>query len=302
MTIKLTDIPNLLRPGLNAIVQPAKAYVGQYNELFETRSSDKSEEYITEVKPLGLARIRAEGAATMSDDMSQTFTTTAINRYVAIYFGITRNAVMDNLYKSQFPQQAKSLKDSLIITKETLAASVFNNATSSSFLMGDGQPLLSTAHVTAVGTYSNTFAVQVDLSQVALQDAIVAAQGLVDAAGVLRSYVPVKLAVPRNNQFAAKRIMGSQFDPNTANNSVNPLYNRGDYLPQGYCVNQYFTDQNAWYVLTDAPEGFIQFQREEVTTDMNIDFTTQTVLALAQERYSFVVGNPRAIVGSTGST
>lgn len=300
--ITVTQIASLLRPGLAGIVTPAETYEDQWSEIFTTRSSDKEREIIVEVKPLGLAQLKAEGAGVAMDSMNQSYTTTFVNRYVALGFVITRQAIMDNLYKEKFKANAEGLRDSLKITKEILGASVLNNGFDTNFPIGDAQPLFSASHPIqgGPGLVANTFAVQADLSQASLQDALTTVQAFRDPAGLLRQYKPEKLIVPRNLQFTAEKILGSEYQPDTANNTINPIKSMKS-VPQGYRVNQYLTNQRAWFLMTNAPEGFIYFNREPVTTDSYVDFSTQNAMFQGFERYSFGVANFRAAFGSSGS-
>lgn len=300
--ITVTQIASMLRPGLAGIVQPAAAYDPQWTEIFTRRSSDKEREIILEVKPLGLAQLKSEGASVAFDSMHQTYTTTFVNRYVALGFIITRQAIMDNLYKEKFKANAEGLRDSLRITKEILASSVLNNGFDSNFPLGDGKALFATDHPISggPGIVANTFSVQADLSQASLQDAYNAVEAFRDPAGLLRQYRVKKMVVHRNNRWVAERLLGSEYVPDSGNNAINPLKST-KAVPEGYKVNQYLTNTKAWFLLTDAPEGFIYFDRESVTTDSYVDFATQNAMFQGFERYSFGVANFRAGFGSSGS-
>lgn len=300
--INITAIPALLRPGLAAIVTTGNQYPDQWTEIFTKHTSDKEREIEMEVKSLGLAQLKQEAASLAYGSMNQTYTTTYINRYVAIGFIITRQAIMDNLYKSQFPMQAESLKRSLKQTKEILGASVLNNGFDTNYPIGDGKPVFSTTHPISggPGVVANTFSVQADLSEASLQDALIAVQKFRDAAGLLENNKPTKMIVPAELQFTADRILESQFRTGTANNDVNAVYNM-NAVPMGYRVNQYLTDSNAWFLMTDAQNGFKYYEREGVAVDTYVDFDTKNVKASAIERYSFGVTNFRAAFGSSGA-
>ena len=196
MAINTTAIRDLLRPGLAAVFGDYPMYPGMWSEIFEKHTSDKAVEIEVEVKLLGLAQIKAEGASTAYGEMGQRFVTNYVNRYTSIGFIITRQAIKDNLYQSSFPLQAKALRQSMEQTKEVLGASVLNNGFSSNFPIGDGQPLFSTAHPIDNGTVANTFTVQADLNETSLQDAIVGVQRFRDAAD---GYPPAPVAVPRRH-------------------------------------------------------------------------------------------------------
>jgi phage major head subunit gpT-like protein len=276
-------------------------YPGQWSEIFERQTSDKAVEIEVEVKLLGLAAIKAEAAATQYQDMGQRYVTNYVHRYVSVGFIITRQAMKDNLYQSRFPLQAKALRNSMMQTKEVQGASVLNNGFSASFPIGDGQPLFSTAHPIDTGTVSNTFTVQADLNETSLQDAIVAVQRFKDAAGLRVMTKPTKLVLPTELQWTGARLLNSQFRTGTANNDVNAIYNTSA-VPQGYVVNQFLTDTNAWFLLTDAPNGFKYYEREALETDTYEDFDTKNVKASAIERYSFGCSNFRAGFGSSGAS
>lgn len=302
MTINIQSIADLLRPGLAAIVTPHQTYEDQWTEIFDTHTSDKEREIEIEVKSLGLAQIKAAGASVAYDDMYQTYRTTYVNRYVAIGFIITQQAMEDNLYKSQFPMQAQALKRSLKVTKEILGASVLNNGFDTNFPIGDGQPVFSTAHPIqgGPGVLANTFTTQASLSEASLEEMIIGVQRFRDAAGILEANKPKKLIVPPQLQFVADRILKSQFRVGTANNDINAMYNMSA-IPEGYKVNQYLTDTDSYFLLTDAQNGFKYYNRKPVQTSMYVDFDTDNIKAKAVERYSFGITNPRAAFGSSGA-
>ena len=301
MTINTGAIQSLLRPGLAAVFGDYEMYPSQWTEIFEKHTSDKAVEIDVETKLLGLAAIRQEGAGTQFQDMGQRFITTYVHKYTSIGFIITRQAMKDNLYQSRFPQQAKALKNSMAQTKEVLGASILNNGFSSSYPIGDGQSVFSTAHPIDTGTYANTFTTQADLNETSLQDAIVAIQQFKDQAGLIVMTKPEKLIVPPQLQWQANRLLNSQFRTGTANNDISAVYNVSA-IPEGYRVNQFMTDTNAWFILTDADNGFKYYDRESLETSVFTDFSTDNLMAKAVERFSFGISNPRAGFGSQGST
>ncbi len=301
MAINTTAIRDLLRPGLAAVFGDYPMYPAQWAEIFEKHTSDKAVEIEVEVKLLGLAQLKAEGAATNYGEMGQRYVTNYVNKYVSTGFIITRQAVMDNLYKSSFPMQAKALKDSMMQTKEVLGASVLNNGFSSSFPIGDGQPVFSTAHPIDGGTVANTFTVQADLNETSLETAIVGIQTFKDAAGLTVMTKPTKLIVPPQLQWTADRLLQSQFRTGTANNDINAVYNTSA-VPQGYRVNMFLTDTNSWFLMTDCSNGFKYYEREALETDVYTDFDTSNLKAKALERYSFGCSNFRGGWGSQGAT
>jgi phage major head subunit gpT-like protein len=301
MAINTTAIRDLLRPGLAAVFGDYPMYPGQWSEIFEKHTSDKAVEIEVEVKLLGLAQIKAEGATTAYGEMGQRYVTNYVNRYTSIGFIITRQAIKDNLYQSSFPLQAKALRQSMEQTKEVLGASVLNNGFSANFPIGDGQPLYSTAHPIDNGTVANTFTVQADLNETSLQDAIVGVQRFRDAAGLRIMTKPTKLIVPAELQWTATRLLQSQFRVDTANNDISAIYNNSA-VPQGHRVNMFLTDTNSWYLQTDAPNGFKYYEREALETDVYTDFDTDNLKAKAIERYSFGVSTFRAGWGSQGAS
>ena len=301
MTINTTAISNLLRPGLASVFGDYDMYPSQWSEIFERHTSDKSVVIEVEVKLLGLAAIKQEGAATEYQDMGQRNVTNYVNRYVSVGFIITRQAIKDNLYQSRFPLQAKALKNSMAQTKEILLISVLNNGFDSNFPIGDGQPLFSTAHPIDGGTVANTFTTQADLNETSLEQAINGVQRFRDLAGLKVMTQPTKLIVPTELQWTADRILQSQFRTNTANNDISALYNTSA-VPQGYRVNQFLTDTNGWFLLTNADNGFKYYEREALETDVYTDFDTDNMKAKALERYSGGVSNFRAAWGSQGAS
>jgi len=300
MAINTTAIANLLRPGLAAVFGDYPSYPSQWSEIFETYDSDKAVEIEVEMKMLGLAQIRAEGSPTASDSMGQRFTTSYVHKYVALSFSITRQAIKDNLYKTKFPLMVRALKKSMAQTKEILGASVLNNGFSAAFPIGDGQPLFSTMHPIDTGVVPNTPAVAADLNEASLESAIITIQQFKDQAGLIVMTKPEKLVVPPQGQFVSERLLASAFRTSTNINDVSAIYNVSA-VPQGYRVNQFLTTPNAWFLLTDAMDGFKHYIRESIETDVYADFSTDNLLAKAVERYSFGVSNFRAAYGSPGT-
>lgn len=301
--INIAQIQSLLRPGLAAVFGSYPQYPSQWSEIFDVYESDKAVEIEVEMKFLGLAQIRPEGSPTAMDSMGQRIITNYNHKYVSLGFQITRQALMDNLYKTKFPMMAKALRDSLAQTKEILGASILNNGFNASYPIGDGQPLFSTAHPIDGGTFANTPAVAADLNEASLESAIIAIQQFRNQAGLIVQTKPKKLVVGPQNQFVSERLLASAFRTNTANNDISAIYNISA-IPEGYRVNQFIQPAgtaNPWYVLTDAPDGFKHYIREKIETDIYCDFSTDNLLAKAVERYSFGVSNPRAAYGSPGA-
>lgn len=302
MAVNLADEAQLLRPGLAAVFGNYDKYPSQWSEIFETHKSDKQVEIEVEMKFLGLAQLRAEGAATAMDNMGQRIVTNYNHKAIALGFTITRMAMLDNLYKNRFPMMARALKDSLAQTKEILGASILNNGFSGSYPIGDGQPLFSVSHPIDGGTYANTPSVNSDLNEASLEQACIGVQQFKDQAGLIVMTKTKKLIVGVQNQFVADRLLESSFRTNTANNDISAVYNVQS-VPMGYRTNQFITQVsggNAWYLLTDAPDGLKHYVREEAETDVYCDFSTDNLQCKAMERYSFGVSNARSVWGNHG--
>jgi hypothetical protein len=300
MPINTSSIQALLRPGLADVFGDYPQWPSQWTEIFERHTSDMAVEIDVEVKLLGLAQIKAEGASISYDSMGQRYVTNYYHRNVGIGFIITKNAMRDNLYKAQFPLQAKALKNSMMQTKETLGAAVLNNGFDTNFPIGDGQPVFSISHPIDGGVVANTFSVQADLNETSLEDAINGVQRFRDQAGLKCNIKQKKLIVPTELQWTASRLLNSQFRTDTANNDISAIYN-SDAVPQGYRVNLYLTDTNSWFLMTDADAGFKYYQRDPLETDVYQDFDTSNLKAKAEERYSFGASNFRAGWGSQGA-
>lgn len=296
MAINTTAIANLLRPGLAAVFGDYPAYPSQWSEIFETYESDKAVEIEVEMKLLGLAQIRAEGAPTAVDTMGQRIVTSYVHKYVALSFNITRQAIKDNLYKTKFPLMVRALKKSMAQTKEILGASVLNNGFSTSYPIGDGKPLFSTTHPIDGGVVANASGTAYDLNESSLESAIVTIQQFKDQAGLIVQTKPEKMILPPQLQFVGDRLLGSTFRTNTANNDISAIHNLSS-VPQGYRVNQFLTSSVAWFLLTDAPDSFKHYVCEAIETDVYADFSTDNLLAKAVERYSFGVSNFRGGYG-----
>ena len=293
------NIPNALKAGLAAMAGAYPAYPAQYTEVFDIYTSDKNQEVEIEMKFTGLAQIKPEGSPIAVDSMGQRILTTYVHRNVGISFQITQEAIQDNLYKTRFPMQSKSLLDSMQQAKETLGMSVLNNGFNAAFPLGDGQPFFSTAHPIDGGTFANTPSVQTDLNEASLESAVIAIQQFRNQAGLIVMTKPRKLVVSVQNQFVAQRLLGSNFRTDTANNDESAIYSM-TVIPQGARVNQFLTIPGFWGILTDAPDGMKHYERTPMMTDVYTDFSTKNLLASANQRYSFGVTNVRAMYASSG--
>lgn len=300
MAINTTAIRQLLRPGLQAVWASEQMYPTEYSEVFTTHSSDKAVEIDVEIKMLGLAQVRPEGAATAFDTMGERSQTSYVNKYVSIGFIITRQAIKDNLYKTRFPMQAKALKNTMNQTKEIICANVFNNGFSTSFPIGDGKPFFSTTHPIDGGVVANTPAIAADLNETSLEQALITISEFQSSSGLIVMAKPQKLLVPPALMFQAARLMKSQFRTNTANNDVSAIYSMGA-IPQGERINHFLTSSSAWFVTTDMNEnGLKLLQREELEVDIWTEPTTDNLQVKAIERYSAGVTDFRCCYGSNG--
>jgi hypothetical protein len=297
MAINTNQIAALLRPGLKAVFGQLPLYPEQWKEIFTTYQSDKYQEIDVEMRYLGAADIKAEGSPYAVDTMGQRTVTNYIHKRIGLSFTITKEAMEDNLYQSQFPQQAVSLRNSLRSTKNILGADILNNAFNAAYPIGDGQSLCSANHPIDGGVFSNALTPVADLSLQSLENIIVQIQQTKMVSGMLAQIMPKKLIVPPQLQFVASILLNTKIEPATQNNSINPIYH-SNYIPQGYVVNQYLTRPKSWFVITDCPNGLKHYQRTPVETDTYVDFPTDNIMAKAGERYSFGVSDPRAIFGS----
>lgn len=301
MAINTTAIKDLLRPGLKTVWSSTDLYPTEWSEIFTRYSSDKAVEIDAEVKLLGLAQIRPEGSATAFDTMGERSKTNYINQNISIGFIITLNAIEDNLYKAQFPMQAKALKSAMMQTQEIIAANVINNGESASFPGGDGVPLFSTAHPIDGGTVANKATIDADLNETSLENAIIAIQRFQSASGLIVMTKPQKLVVPTGLQFQAERLCKSQFRTNTANNDISAIYSMGA-IPMGSRVNHFFTNQFGWIVTTGVENGFKFMDRKAMEVDIWTEPTTDNLQVKAVQRYSYGWSDFRAAYGSFPTT
>ena len=300
MSINTGAIAQLLRPGLNSITGQLPLYPEEWTEIFKTYTSDKYQEIDVEMKYLGNAVIKPEGQPISSDTMGQRIVTSYVHKRIALSFTITQEALEDDLYKTQFPMQAVSLRASLRSTKNILGANILNNGFNALYPTGDGQPIFSLNHPIDGGVYANKLAVPAAFGEAAVQNLLLLAQKMPMQSGILAQVKARKLVVPANQQFSASVLTKSTFRTNSANNDINAIYH-GDYLPEGYRINHYLTSPTAYFILTDAPDGFKHFQRTPVESDTYADYMTSNIMCKIGERYSMGVTNVRAAVGTEGA-
>lgn len=290
-------IADLLVPGLRAVMGQYKTYPDQWKEIFQTFTSDKNQEVEVEMKYPGMATIKPEGAPLSADSFGQRIRTNYVHRTVGTYLSITAEAIEDNLYPNQFPQQALSMRNSLRAAKNVLGANVVNNGFNAAYPIGDGQPLFSTAHPIDGGVYANTFQNSTDFSEAGVELGTIAVQKYRMQSGLLAATKPRKLIVAPELQFDASRLLNSQFRVETANSDISAIYHN-DVIPQGYTVNQYINVPGLWMMITDADNGFKLYQRHDVKVGHDAGFLENSIMFKAYERYSFGNSNARSCFAS----
>ena len=302
MAISRAQLLKELLPGLNALFGLEYAKYGEeHKEIFETESSDRSFEEETKLSGFGSAPVKSEGASIEYDNAQEAFTARYTHETVAMGFAITEEAIEDNLYDSLSSRYTKALARAMAYTKQVKAATILNNAFAAGTTYGDGVALCSTAHpLVSGGTNSNTPAVASDLNETSLEAAIIQIGGWTDERGLKIAAQPKKLIIPTNLQFVATRLLETEGRVGTADNDLNALRSNGS-VPGGYAVNHYLTDTDAWFLMTDVPNGLKHFTRSPMSTSMDADFDTGNSRYKARERYSFGVSDPLGIFGSAGA-
>ena len=303
MAISRAQLLKELLPGLNALFGLEYAKYGEeHKEIFESESSDRSFEEETKLSGFSAAPVKNEGAALEYDNAQESWTARYTHETIAMGFSVTEEAIEDNLYDSLSSRYTKALARAMAYTKQVKAASVLNNAfTGSGVTYGDGQVLFSTAHpLVSGGTNSNTPAVPADLNETSLEAAVIQISGWTDERGLLIAAQPRKLVIPPALQFVATRLLDTEGRVGTADNDINAIRNNGS-VPEGYTVNHYLTDSNAWFLMTDVPNGLKHFVRTPMQTSMDADFDTGNSRYKARERYSFGVSDPLGVFGSPGA-
>ena len=301
MAINRAQLAKELEPGLNALFGMEYArHDNQHVEIYETESSDRAFEEEVMIVGFGNASVKGEGNAVEYDNATEGFTSRYSHETVALAFSLTEEAVEDNLYDRLGSRYTKALARSMANTKQIKAASVLNNAFSSSFTGGDGVALVSNSHpLGGGGTASNRPTAYADLNETSLEDALINVSTLVDDRNLTIALQAQKLIIPPALQFVADRLLQSNGRPGSSDNDVNAMKNMG-MIPQGYVVNHYLTDTDAWFLKTDCPDGFKHFQRSPMTTALEGDFDTGNMRYKARERYSFGFSNWRAVYASEG--
>jgi len=306
MAISRAQLVKELEPGLNALFGlEYKRYDNQHAEIYATESSDRAFEEEVMLSGFANADVKAEGAGVSYDDAQETYTARYTMETIALAFAITEEAIEDNLYDRLSSRYTKALARSMSNAKEVKGAAPLNNglpaiAAGTAFQTGDGVNLFSTAHPTIAGNVANTLATQADLNETSLETALIDIAAITDERGLRIAAKGVKMIVPSANQFNAERILKSQGRTQTADNDINAINSMG-MIPQGYRVNNFLTDPDSFYIITDVPNGMKMFSRTPLTTSMEGDFDTGNVRYKARERYAFGCSDFRGIFGVEGA-
>ncbi len=300
MAISRAQLLKELLPGINALFGlEYDKYDNEHAEIYETESSDRSFEEEVKLSGFGSAPVKNEGSAIAYDNGQESFTARYTHETIAMGFSITEEAMEDNLYDSLSARYTKALARAMAYTKQTKAAALLNTGFNT-FNSGDGVTLFNAAHPTVSGTTnSNRPAVNVDLNETSLEQAVIDIAAYVDERGLLIAARPRKLIIPPALQFVATRLLETSLRVGTADNDINAINSNGS-IPEGYTVNHYLTDADAFFLTTDIPNGMKHFERTPMTTSMDGDFDTGNVRYKARERYSFGVSDPLGIYGSPG--
>ena len=303
MAISRNQLVKELEPGLNALFGlEYKRYENQHAEIYTTETSDRAFEEEVMLSGFGQAQVKPEGSGVAFDSAQETFTARYTHETVALGFSITEEAVEDNLYDKLASRYTKALARSMSNTKQVKAVNPLIQGLPSTdgFDSGDGVSLFNTSHPTISGTFKNTLTTQADLNETSLEQSLIDIAAMTDERGLKIAARGVKMVIPSELQFTAERLMKSQGRTGTADNDINAIASMG-MVPQGYRVNNYLTDTDAFYIITDVPNGRKYFERAPITTKMEGDFDTGNVRYKARERYVFGVSDPRGIFGVEGA-
>ena len=301
MAISRQQLVKELEPGLNALFGlEYKRYENQHAEIYDVENSDRAFEEEVMLSGFGNAQVKAEGSGVSFDDAQETFTSRYNHETIALAFAITEEAIEDNLYDRLASRYTKALARSMANTKQVKAAAVLNNAFNAAFAGGDGKELCATDHPTVAGSFSNELGTSADLNETSLEQSLIDIAKMTDERGLKIAARGVKMIIPSELQFTAERLMKSAGRTGTADNDINAIGSMG-MVPQGYVVNSYLTDTDAFFIKTDVPNGMKMFVRAPLKTAMEGDFDTGNVRYKARERYSFGFSDPRGIFGSPGA-
>ena len=309
MAITRNQLVKELEPGLNALFGlEYNRYDNEHAEIFSTETSERAFEEEVQLTGFANASVKQEGASVVFDNASEAYTSRYTHQTIALAFAITEEAIEDNLYDRLAARYTRALARSMSQTKQTIAANILNNGfnTSGSYNGGDGVSLLNTAHPLANGgTFRNTLSTAADLSETSLEQSLIDIAAFVDERGLKVALQGRKLVIPKELQFTAERILKSPLSTTlqsgVASNNINAILNMG-MIPEGYRVNHFLTDTNAFFIMTDAPNGLKEFVRAPIKTAIEGDFDTGNVRFKARERYSFGWSDPRGIYGSPGGS
>ena len=302
MAISRGQLVKELEPGLNALFGlEYNRYENQHAEIYTTESSDRAFEEEVMLSGFAQAQVKPEGSGVTFDNAQETYTARYSHETIALAFAITEEAIEDNLYDQLSSRYTKALARSMANTKQVKAVSpLINGLPSGSFTSGDGVSLFNTAHPTIAGNVKNTLSTAADLNETSLEQSLIDIAALTDERGLKIAARGVKMIIPSELQFTAERLMKSAGRVGTADNDVNAIASMG-MIPQGYRVNNFLTDTDAFYIITDVPNGMKYFERSPIKTAMEGDFDTGNVRYKARERYSFGVSDFRGIFASPGA-
>jgi hypothetical protein len=302
MAISRAQLLKELLPGLNALFgMEYKRYGEEHKEIYETETSERSFEEETKLSGFSAAPVKNEGSAIRYDNAQEAWTARYNHETIAMGFAITEEAMEDNLYDSLSSRYTKALARAMAYTKQVKAASILNSGFSSAVTYGDGKSLFATDHpLVSGGTNSNRPTTGADLNETSLEAAVIQIAGWTDERGLLIAAKPRKLIVPPSLMFVATRLLETSLRVGTTDNDINALKSNGS-IPEGYTVNHFLTDTNAWFLKTDVPNGLKHFVRVALSTSMDADFDTGNNRYKARERYSFGVSDPLGAFGSPGA-
>ena len=300
MAITRGQLVKELEPGLNALFGlEYNRYDNEHAEFYDVETSDRAFEEEVMLSGFGNAAVKAEGQGVTFDSANETFTARYTNETIALAFSITEEAIEDNLYDRLASRYTKALARSMSNTKQVKAANVLNNAFDSSFAGGDGKELCATDHPIVAGTFRNELSTSADLNETSLEQSLIDIAAFTDERGLKIAARGVKMIIPSALQFTAERLMKSAGRVGTADNDINAVVSMG-MVPQGYVVNNFLSDDDAFFIKTDVPNGMKMFVRAPIKTAMEGDFDTGNVRYKARERYSFGFSDPRGMFGSPG--
>ena len=303
MAISRSQLVKELEPGLNALFGlEYKQYENQHEQIYTKETSDRAFEEEVMLSGFASAQVKPEGSGVTYDSAQETYTARYTHETIALAFSITEEAIEDNLYDRLSSRYTKALARSMAQTKQVKAVNplIQGLPTTDGFDSGDGVSLFNTAHPTIAGSYQNTLTTQADLNETSLEQSLIDIAAMTDERGLKIAAKGMKMIIPSELQFTAERLMKSAQRVGTADNDINAIGSMG-MIPQGYVVNNFLTDTDAFYIVTDVPNGMKYFERSPISTKMEGDFDTGNMRYKARERYSFGVSDPRGIFGVEGA-